>query len=93
MALTYTVTKKSVNKVQEGLFHITHNLVCNDGAIEVINQDVSAEYRLGDNPSVITVEFQTKMQAIIDQYKAEQTIFTNALLNQQVTWLNSHLAG
>ncbi len=47
----------------------------------------------GDSPTVITVEFQTKMQAIIDKYKAEQIIFTNILVNQQMTWLNSHLTG
>ncbi len=47
MALTYTVTKKSVTKVQVGLFHIIHNLTCLDGAVEVINQDVSVEYRAG----------------------------------------------
>jgi len=93
MALTYTVTKISVNKVQERLFHITHNLICRDGVIEVINQDVCIEYRTGDSPSGITVEFQSKMQEIIDEYKSEQVIFTNTLLNQQVTWLNSHLTG
>jgi len=93
MALIITVTKKSVLLSQERLYSITLNLKCTNGGIEVINQDVSCEYRTGDAPQDLAVQFQKKMQYIIDKYKEEQVIYNHAQLNTMVTWLGTNLTG
>jgi hypothetical protein len=82
--LTATVTKKSVTTGQSGLWIIVFNLVVKDGTPEVINQDVSCEYRTGESPSQKVVEIKNKMQKIIDDYKSSQVIFNAAALDTAV---------
>ena len=93
MALIITITKKEVSQKQERLYNIVLNMTCTDAGIEVINEDVSVEYRTGDAPQGLAVQFQSKMQKIIDDYKAEQVIYNHAQLNAMVAWLNSNIAG
>jgi len=93
MVLIIIVTKKSVSLIQERLYSITLNLKCTNAGIEVINQDVNCEYRTGDAPQDLAVQFQKKMQAIIDIYKAEQVIYNHAQVGTMVTWLGSNLTG
>jgi len=82
--LTATVTKKSVKYVQPKLHSITFNLILKDNDIEVVNQDVSVEYRTGETPAQKVVEVTTKMQTLVDNYKSEQVIFNAAALNNAV---------
>jgi hypothetical protein len=82
--LTATVTKKSVRYVQSKLHSITFNLILKDNDIEVVNQDVSVEYRTGETPAQKVVEVTTKMQTLVDNYKSEQVIFNAAALNNAV---------
>lgn len=82
--LTATVTKKSVKYVQPKLHSITFNLILKDNDIEVVNQDVSVEYRTGETPAQKVVEVTTKMQTLVDNYKSEQVIFNATALNNAV---------
>jgi hypothetical protein len=93
MALIIVITKKSVSLSQERLYSITLNLKCTNAGIDVINEDVSCEYRTGDAPQDLAVRFQKKMQDIIDKHKAEQVIYNHAQLNTMVTWLGSNIQG
>ena len=93
MALSITVSKKSVILAQEKLYQITLNMIATDNSVEVINQDFIQLYRPGDNINSKVVKFQTEMQAAIDKYKAEQNIYNNSTLTSVVTWLNSNLTG
>jgi hypothetical protein len=75
MALNCMITKKSVLKQQDKLYNITVNLSLKDDTTEVLNQDFSIRYRTGDNVATKKTELQTKIQAVIDNYKAEQVLF------------------
>jgi hypothetical protein len=75
MALNCTITKKSVLKQQDKLYNITVNLSLKDDTTEVLNQDFSIRYRTGDNVATKKTELQAKIQAVIDNYKAEQVLF------------------
>jgi hypothetical protein len=85
MALTKTITKKSVKYGQEKLNIITFNLSLLDNAVEVLNQDFSVEFRLGDNVADKVAKVTELMQIAIDRYKAEQIIFNSTALNDAVT--------
>ncbi len=91
MALTAIVTKKSVKYVQSKLHSITFNLLLKDDTIEVVNQDVSVEYRAGDNPAQKVNEVKEKMQTLIDNYKSEKAIFNNAALDTAVNNISGGL--
>lgn len=91
MALSATVTKKSVKYAQSKLHHITFNLLVTDNSVEVINQDVSIEYRAGETPSAKVSEVISKMQTLIDNYKSEQVIFKAASLDTAVTNISGGL--
>lgn len=85
MALVATVTKKSVSKIMDKMWHITMNLVLTDNSVEVLTKDHSVRYRTGDSISGKVSEFIDLMQYDIDKYKSEQNIFTNAQLDTAVT--------
>jgi hypothetical protein len=91
MALSKTVTKKSVKYAMEKLNIITFNLVVLDGAVEVINQDFSCNYIPGDAPASKVAEIVKQMQVVIDRYKAEQVIFNAAALDTAVTSISGGL--
>ena len=91
MALTKTVTKKSVKYGQEKLHIITFNLSVLDGTTEIINQDFSCEYRSGDNPAQKVNEIKEQMQIAINRYKAEQVIFNSVALDTAVTAIQGGL--
>ena len=88
---TITLTKESVNLQLPNLYTISIRLVCKDSSVEVINDLVSERYRPGDDISTIAAKIQKKMQAIIDQYVAEQVIFNQAVLDTQITNIESNL--
>ena len=90
MALTATVTKKSVSLVQEKLYEVTFKLILTD-TTEVFNKDYSIKYRTGQNISTLTNKFIRLMQDDIDKYKAEQVIFNATQLNTSLSNVNSGL--
>lgn len=89
--LTATVTKKSVRYVQPKLHAITFNFILKDNDVEVVNKDVSIEYRLGETPSQKVIIVTEMIQKLIDNYKAEQVIFNAAALDTAVTNISGGL--
>ena len=93
MAITsVVVTKTEVNEQLDGLWNITLNMTCMDGAVEVINQPFNVRYRTGQDPEVEVKEIKGEMQAAIDEYNGEKVIFDHSKLDDAVTWLNTALA-
>jgi hypothetical protein len=91
MALTYAVTKTSVTKTLEQQWAINLTLtVLNDG-VEAFSKQFTIDYKPGVNVTAVMQGIKADMQKAIDDYKAEQTLYNNALLNQAVTWLNENL--
>ena len=84
MSLIATVTKKMVKYVQPKLHSITFNLIIKDNDIEIVNQDISCEYRQGENPAQKVNEVKEKCQTLIDNYKLEQVIFNATALDTAV---------
>ena len=91
MALTATVTKKSVTEVQDKLWNVTINMILKDGTTEVLNKDYALHYRPGDSIAAKQATWIAMMQADIDKYKSEKTIFNAAALNTVVTNVGSAL--
>ena len=89
--LIATVTKKSVKYIQSKLHSITFNFILKDNDIEVINQDVSCEYRQGENAGQKVNEIKEKCQVLIDNYKSEQIIFNASALDTAVTGIQGGL--
>lgn len=85
MALTATVTKKSVTEVQSKLWNVTINMTLKDGTTEVVNKDYALHYRPGDSIAAKKNAWITMMQADIDKYKSEKTIKNSTALNNVVT--------
>ena len=91
MALSTTVTKKSVTQSQDGLFIITFNLLYQDDTTVLIDQDFSREYRPGQPPESVYADVLAAMKSAIKKYKDEQSIYNNALLDTVVTTLNANV--
>jgi len=89
--MTIQITKKSVKLVQSKLYSITLNMLYLDGAIEILNLDFTCKYRTGENVNNIIAKFQSKMQAEIDNYKAEQVIYNAATLDTAIATLKGNL--
>ena len=93
MALSTLVTPISIKQQMDTLWNVTLNLIIFDDAVEVYNQDFSVRYREGEDIANKESKFQIKMQKAIDDYKAEQVIFTHAKMDTMVTNLNNNLVG
>jgi len=91
MALSATVTKKVVMYVQPKLHNITFTLSLNNGSGEVLNRDVTIQFREGESPGQKVAQVTELLQAEIDHYKSEQVIFTSALLNNAVSAIQAGL--
>ena len=91
MTLTATVTKKSVTEVQDKLWNVTLNMTLDDGAVEVLNKDYALHYRPGNSIAAKQATWIATMNADIDTYKSEKTIFNAAALNTVVTNVGSAL--
>lgn len=93
MALIPTVTKVSITEPQAGMYSVTLNLLCLDGADEVINQNFTEPKK--DHISVATVQerLRVKMQEVIDRYKREQQLFNSSQLDNAVSALQASLIG
>ena len=89
--LATIVTKKSVKYVQSKLHSITFNFILKDNNIEVVNQDVSCEYRQGESVGQKVNEIKEKCQILIDNYKSEQVIFNASALDTAVTSIQGGL--
>lgn len=94
MALTISVTKKSVTEVMDGMWNITLNMTCLDaGAAEVINQDFTASYKQKTDATALAKQIQQEMQIAINSYKSAKTVYDSAKLTTLVTYLNNKLVG
>jgi len=93
MALSITVSKKSVTQIMVGAYRVTINLSCSDNSVEVINQDFSITYKQGGSVPKLKADLASQMQAAINAYKAEQTLYNSAAMNNAVTDIQSALVG
>ena len=93
MALTIEITKQSVSERMKGLWNITINLRCLESAVEVINQDVSISYRIGQDINDKRSKLLERMQVIIDKWKNEQAVFDHAKMDTLVIYLESNMEG
>lgn len=92
MALSKTVTKKTVSLIMPKLYCITFNLtVADDTGGPGINRDFSVEFHTGDNVANKTANIIEQMQLAIDTYKAERQIFNAAALNTAVDAISGGL--
>lgn len=91
MALTPTVTKKSVTQSMNKMWNITLNLSIMDGGDEVINKDFNLRYRTGQDVAERVKTVGVEMQDEIDSYKSSQVILNHAQLDTAVTWINNNL--
>lgn len=91
MALTVTVTKKSVSYVMDKMWHVTLNMSLKDDLVEVLNRDYSVRYRTGDSVTEKVTKFIDLMQDDINKYKLEQQIYTAAALDTAVTSVQNGL--
>ena len=92
MALSVTVSKKSVSEDMPKMWRITLNMTLTDNGVEVLNRYYSVRYRTGDSISAKVTKFIALMQADIDTYKSEQNIFTSTQLDQAVINIEAGLA-
>jgi len=91
MALISTVTKKSVIKTPDNRYDISFNLKLTDDLVEVANADYSCRYRMGDNVSSKLAIIGADMQKVIDNYKAQKTVFNSTVLNNAVISIQNGL--
>lgn len=91
MVLVITVTKKSVSEMMDKLWNIALNMTLTDDAVEVINKDYFVEYIPGDSIAEKKAAYIAMMQADIDKYKSEQTIYNAAALDTAVTDIGNAL--
>ena len=89
MALTTTITKKSVSLVTTGLYTITLNMKYADGATILIDQDFSQPWSTGQTFSSVFFAFKTDMMAAIANYKAVQSVLNGGGLAAIITNLNN----
>ena len=85
------VTKKSVKTAMPKLFNVVFNLVLKEGTDILLEQDFSIAYRTGENVGDKVAKVKEDMQKAINDYKAEQAIFTSSALNSAVTSINGGL--
>jgi hypothetical protein len=89
MALTTTITKKSVTLTQEGAYQVTVNLLYKDGDTVLLDQDFSERYKTGQAWSVLFANMKERIKTAIRHCKEEQAIFNAAGLDTVVTNLNN----
>lgn len=85
------VIKVSVRQQMPKLWNITLKLKLMDGDTELLSKDFSERYRTGQAIAEIVGRFQEDMQEAIDNYKAEQNIFTAAQLDNAIAQLQNSL--
>jgi len=91
MALTATVTKKSVTYMNTTDFNLVLNLSVMDGAVEVLNVDIPVPFDKTDSVAKKIAEVTEKMQLEINRYKSAQTVFNSTALNNAVTNIQNGL--
>jgi hypothetical protein len=91
MALTATVTKKSVTYTNTTDFNIVFNLLVNDGATVVLNMDVSTVFDKTDTVPKKITEVTEKIQTEINKYKSSIAVFNSTALNNAVTSIQNGL--
>ena len=91
MALTTTVTKTSVVRRMPKLWTVTLTLVVTDDNGPGFTRTFSQGYKAGKSIPDLGLKFKAEMQAAIDQYKAERSVFDHANLNTLVIAVESGL--
>jgi hypothetical protein len=89
MALSTTITKKSVTLVGDGKYTITYNLLYKDGETTLIDRDFSQTFKPGMAWSTtVTALMRDEMKKAIANYKAEKAIYDGAPIAASVQNLN-----
>lgn len=90
--MTIQIIKVSVTQQLSKLYNITLNLKLLEGEQELLSRDFSERYRVGQNITEVVNNFKEGMQAEIDNYKAEQNLFTAAQLDTAIDNLKNSLS-
>jgi len=85
MALIATISKAAVHCQMPKMWNVALNMILTDNDVEVINKDYSVRFRTGDSIAAKQARFIDLMQADIDKYKSERTIYNAAALNTVAT--------
>jgi len=72
MALSTTITKKSVTLITVGVYNITLNMLYADGETVILDQNFTEPWSTGQAFSAVFFAFKAKMMAAIANYKTEQ---------------------
>ncbi len=91
MALSITVTKKSVIEVQNGLFAITLNMQYRNDLTVLIDRDFTQNHWVGQLSSLVVNRFKDSMQKAIDACKTEQAIYDAPSFDTAITNLKNSL--
>ncbi len=97
MALTAEITKVAVRQRMPKLWSISLLLVVSDGATPVLSRSFSQDHKQGHSIPDLADRFLKEMKAAIDEYQAEQAVFTDERLDTVVAALTgsvtTHLGG
>lgn len=89
------VSKVSVRKVQSKMYAVTLNLTVTEGTgenlVELINRNFTQNHKIGNTPAYTVNLFKIDMQACIDTYQEEVTIYNAAVLDTAITTLEGGL--
>lgn len=93
MALVPTVSKVSVQRKPDGSYIIIANLSIIDDELveEVYNENFTQNYHPDDSVDIARDQLLLKMQAAIDHYKSEQTIFNSAGMDTAISYIETNL--
>lgn len=93
MALdNFTVTKKSVTKIQKDLYNITVTFVAEEASVTKINTDVSAEYSAGQAfDDQWKDKIMDKVGKLIDDWDDSNDIFDDTNLDDAISDINTEL--
>ena len=92
MALSATVTKKSVTTSQDKLYQIVLTLALTDTEGVGFTKDYSQDYRTGESVSTKVNLFINDMQIDINRYKDAKALSANATLATAITNIQSGLS-
>lgn len=90
MALITKVSRKSASKVN-GVYRVSMNLVLTDGFEEVLSRDYTQIHNPMNNINIAMDAIIKRMQADINTYKANLTVFESKVFTDSVTYINDKL--
>ena len=85
MALTKEITKIWPTLGARNIYQAGVNLVLKEDSVEVVNETYTTDYKKGSSPSLLQPDLIAKVQARIDKYKNEKSIYDAVAYDNAVT--------